>query len=356
MLRASPVRAAAHQPADRADSLRKNAWPLGRRAVESVVRRRRTLRPKHRINNLALRSATRALSLRCSSHRPVHHPPSPYAHDERAGACARARVPTLWRATHTPGFAGRLWGGQHAAPQVGQGGVCGQGCGASAPGGPQQPYALHCPGLTPSRSQSEASADAQRAQVSASLGIVVRKALNQQDMISRDFNAELRAKVGTKTLINPEDPGAAGFYCKETGKTLRDSISYLDHINGKRRACARLRCCVPLLASHSARRAKGAGHEHARGAQHAGGGAGAVQRAPAAQGGAAACGAQLPGARRLCGGGGGATTGRQAGAKAAEEGAPLARCTQACCALTRAPAPRRSSRSSCRSRPRRRRV
>ena len=63
-----------------------------------------------RLNNLALSSATRALSFRCSSHRPVHHPLSPYAHDERAGACARARVPTLWRATHTPGFAGRLWG------------------------------------------------------------------------------------------------------------------------------------------------------------------------------------------------------------------------------------------------------
>jgi len=34
MSRASPVRAAAHQPADRADSLRKNARPLGRRAVD----------------------------------------------------------------------------------------------------------------------------------------------------------------------------------------------------------------------------------------------------------------------------------------------------------------------------------
>ena len=34
----------------------------------------------------------------------------------------------------------------------------------------------------------------------------------------------------------------------------------------------------------------------------------------------------------------------------------LFRFSQACCALTRAPAPRRSSRSSCRSRPRRRRV
>lgn len=27
-----------------------------------------------------------------------------------------------------------------------------------------------------------------------------------------------------------------GFYCKESGKILRDSLSYLDHINGKKRA------------------------------------------------------------------------------------------------------------------------
>lgn len=29
-----------------------------------------------------------------------------------------------------------------------------------------------------------------------------------------------------------------GFYCKESGKILRDSLSYLDHINGKKRARA----------------------------------------------------------------------------------------------------------------------
>jgi hypothetical protein len=84
--------------------------------------------------------------------------------------------------------------------------------------------------------QDEAAEDAKRAKVSSNLGIVVRKPLNREDIISRDFNAELKARVGTKTLVSPDNPNAAGFFCKETGKTLRDSISYLDHINGKRRA------------------------------------------------------------------------------------------------------------------------
>jgi U4/U6.U5 tri-snRNP component SNU23 len=84
--------------------------------------------------------------------------------------------------------------------------------------------------------QEEAAEDAKRAKVSSNLGIVVRKPLNREDMISRDYNAELKARVGTKTLVSPDNPNAAGFLCKETGKTLRDSISYLDHINGKKRA------------------------------------------------------------------------------------------------------------------------
>jgi U4/U6.U5 tri-snRNP component SNU23 len=79
--------------------------------------------------------------------------------------------------------------------------------------------------------------------VSSNLGIVVRKPLNREDMISRDYNAELKARVGTKTLVSPDNPNAAGFFCKETGKTLRDSISYLDHINGKKRACPFMEPC-----------------------------------------------------------------------------------------------------------------
>ena len=89
----------------------------------------------------------------------------------------------------------------------------------------------------PLAAQEAASEEAKRAKVAENMGIVVRKPLNQQDMIARDFNAELRSRVGTRTLVSPDNLQAAGFYCKETGKTLRDSISYLDHINGKRRAC-----------------------------------------------------------------------------------------------------------------------
>lgn len=112
-----------------------------------------------------------------------------------------------------------------------------------------------------------AGEDAKRAKVSANLGIVVRKPLNQQDMISRDYNLELKARVGTRTLVSPDNPQAAGFYCKETGKTLRDSISYLDHINGKRRAPTRVVLSAlpsPLLAHAVTHRTKGARYEHAR--------------------------------------------------------------------------------------------
>lgn len=97
------------------------------------------------------------------------------------------------------------------------------------------------------RVQEEEAEDAKRAKVSSNLGIVVRKPLNREDIISRDYNAELKARVGTKTLVSPDNPTAAGFFCKETGKTLRDSISYLDHINGKKRAHSPLHsACVYL--------------------------------------------------------------------------------------------------------------
>ena len=83
--------------------------------------------------------------------------------------------------------------------------------------------------------------------MSANLGIVVRKPLTVADRIERDYAADLRARVGTRTLVNPDTQEGAGFFCKESGKLLRDSISYLDHINGKKRALLRAtRCtCVP---------------------------------------------------------------------------------------------------------------
>ena len=75
--------------------------------------------------------------------------------------------------------------------------------------------------------------------MSSSLGLVVRKPLSVEGRIERDYVADLRARVGTKQLVNPDTQEGAGFLCKESGKLGRDSISYLDHINGKKRACPR---------------------------------------------------------------------------------------------------------------------
>jgi U4/U6.U5 tri-snRNP component SNU23 len=68
------------------------------------------------------------------------------------------------------------------------------------------------------------------------MGLIVRKPLSVESRIERDYAAEIRARVGTKSLVNPDTQEGAGFLCKESGKMMRDSISYLDHINGKRRA------------------------------------------------------------------------------------------------------------------------
>ena len=68
--------------------------------------------------------------------------------------------------------------------------------------------------------------------MSNSLGLVVRKPLSVEGRIERDYVSELRARVGTKQLVNPDTQEGAGFFCKESGKMVRDSISYLDHING----------------------------------------------------------------------------------------------------------------------------
>jgi U4/U6.U5 tri-snRNP component SNU23 len=96
---------------------------------------------------------------------------------------------------------------------------------------------LRCASLTHAScavAQDEAADEAKRAKISANLGIVVRKPLSVADRIERDYSADLRARVGTKTLVNADTQEGAGFLCKESGKVMRDSISYLDHINGKK--------------------------------------------------------------------------------------------------------------------------
>ena len=64
--------------------------------------------------------------------------------------------------------------------------------------------------------------------------IIERKTLNLQSIIQRDYKKELEARVGTKTIVNLDTGEGLGFKCQETGVILRDSIAYLDHINGKK--------------------------------------------------------------------------------------------------------------------------
>jgi len=64
--------------------------------------------------------------------------------------------------------------------------------------------------------------------------IVERKNLSVGSIIQRDYKKELEARVGTKTIVNLDTGEGLGFKCKETGVILRDSMSYLDHINGKK--------------------------------------------------------------------------------------------------------------------------
>jgi len=52
----------------------------------------------------------------------------------------------------------------------------------------------------------------------------------------RDYKVDLTANVGRMQVVNAT-VGAAGpgFYCKVCDCVVKDSINYLDHINGKRR-------------------------------------------------------------------------------------------------------------------------
>lgn len=60
---------------------------------------------------------------------------------------------------------------------------------------------------------------------------------------------QLKARIGQKQIVNPDTGEGMGFYCKESGKILRDSQSYLDHINGKKRALPGFPA-APLIMPH----------------------------------------------------------------------------------------------------------
>jgi U4/U6.U5 tri-snRNP component SNU23 len=55
---------------------------------------------------------------------------------------------------------------------------------------------------------------------------------------AREQKVELDTKVGKVEIINPtsaDSSRGAGFWCEVCSCLLKDSVSYLDHINGKKR-------------------------------------------------------------------------------------------------------------------------
>ena len=55
---------------------------------------------------------------------------------------------------------------------------------------------------------------------------------------SREHKIDLETKVGKVEIINPtsaESSRSAGFFCEVCSCLLKDSASYLDHINGRKR-------------------------------------------------------------------------------------------------------------------------
>ncbi len=60
---------------------------------------------------------------------------------------------------------------------------------------------------------------------------------NKAFIKARDYKLELDHKAGKVEVINPlaEDGAKAGFWCEVCKCLLKDSTSYLDHLNGKKR-------------------------------------------------------------------------------------------------------------------------
>lgn len=59
-------------------------------------------------------------------------------------------------------------------------------------------------------------------------------------MKARDVPLELNKNVGKTVIINAAAgaSGQPGFYCDVCKRTSKDSVGYLDHINGRSRACS----------------------------------------------------------------------------------------------------------------------
>ena len=96
---------------------------------------------------------------------------------------------------------------------------------AAAAGGPPLPAA---PGLT--RAEPAPYRDAPE-------GAAGPAGSRRAFLTSRTYEVDLEGKLGKRRLVTDTTPVAAqgGYWCELCQCTLRDSLGYLDHINGKKR-------------------------------------------------------------------------------------------------------------------------
>eukprot|EP00039_Didymoeca_costata_P032311 m.37316 g.37316 ORF g.37316 m.37316 type:complete len:120 (+) comp9296_c0_seq2:160-519(+) len=80
-------------------------------------------------------------------------------------------------------------------------------------------------------------------------GLVSTVPIRKEDLKRREDEVDLDSNLGKSRLVANQHDKASGFYCKVCDVILRDSMNYLDHINGKKRLflqglCTFLSCVV----------------------------------------------------------------------------------------------------------------